>query len=455
MKHNTTANRHSLVAWRFQAVFGIILSFFMVSESFAVGASGFSTQLVGAKALGQGNAFAGEADDPSALYFNPAGITQLKGTQLSVGGAAIVPFTDRTNATDVNGAAVPDDHMKRELSIIPNFYLTQSAPWGNDKVSIGVGLTSPYGITTEWAPTSSVRYITTTSKFEMVNVNPSVAYKVTPELSLGAGADYVNLYNTVAQNQINQSFDNAPDGTTKLSGHGSGWGYNVGALYKPVEKHSFGLGYRSQVRIPIKGSVELSNLSTTFQSIFGGANYSATATSSVILPASILAGYAFKPTEKWTLLADYEWTQWNVFQSQSVAVNETDPTRRAVLTGDPSSNVTTQPRNWHNVSAFGVGANFKQNDAWQWRGGYAYFQKTVPNDTFSPDVPDATNHLLTAGFSWSWESIILDFAFNAYIYPSRSVNNTVGNNVGASVNGTYKTFAPAIALNLTYKFSKG
>src|SRR5882672_11412239 len=96
-----------------QALLSIILSIFMTSESFAVGASGFSTQLVGAKALGQGNAFAGLADDPSALYFNPAGITQLKGTQLSVGGEALVAYVNRT------GEGVPDDHMKRELAFIP------------------------------------------------------------------------------------------------------------------------------------------------------------------------------------------------------------------------------------------------------------------------------------------------------------------------------------------------
>src|SRR5476649_2035246 len=83
-----------------------------------VGSSGFSTQFVGAKALGQGNAFVAEADDPSAVYFNPAGMSQLQGTQLSVGAAGLLPFTDRS------GAGVPDDSMKRELGVLPNFYLT-------------------------------------------------------------------------------------------------------------------------------------------------------------------------------------------------------------------------------------------------------------------------------------------------------------------------------------------
>jgi long-chain fatty acid transport protein len=434
-----------------RVVLAISLASSFTSNSWAVGASGFSTQLVGAKALGQGNAFAGEADDPSALYFNPAGITQLKGTQLSVGGTGLIPIIDRT------GAGVPDDPMKREVSVIPNFYLTQTAPYGNDKVSIGVGLTSPFGVTTEWAPTSSVRYVATTSKFEMVNVNPSVAYKVTDELSLGAGVDYMNVFNTEAESQTNQAaanLDNSPDGTSNMSGHGSGWGYNVGVLYKPVEKHSVGLAYRSQVHIPIRGNVVLSNLSASSQANYNFARptYSADATSSVILPASVLAGYAFKPNSQWTLLADYEWTQWNVFQNQSVAIHETDPNRLAFLTGSPTNNVSTIPRNWRNVSAVGLGANFKQNDHWQWRGGYSFFQRTVPSDTFTPDIPDSADHVITTGFSRTWESIILDCAMNLNIYANRTITNTVGNTVGASVNGTYKTIIPIVALNLTYKF---
>src|SRR2546425_12327636 len=98
---------------KIQVLLAIIISFFMVSESFAVGSSGLSTQLVGTKAMGQGNAFAGQADDPSALYYNPAGITQLKGTQVSVGATALLPMTDRT------GNGVPDDKMKRQLSFMP------------------------------------------------------------------------------------------------------------------------------------------------------------------------------------------------------------------------------------------------------------------------------------------------------------------------------------------------
>jgi len=441
-------------------VLGILLSFFMVSESFAVGASGFATQFVGAKAMGQANTFVAEADDPSAVYFNPAGLTQLKETQVTVGLAGMIPFGDRS------GNGVPDDRMKREATVQPNFFAGGKVPVLNDKMAAGICLFSPFGMSTDWAPTSSVRYVSTVSQFEMLDTNPSVAYEVSPAVSLGAGVDYVNLMNTISQSQTNQAGANdaltgtigdaSPDGTSKLSGHGSGWGYNVGALYKPLEKHSFGASYRSQVRIPIRGSIELSNLSATTQNNFNFAtsNYSADATTSIILPASAILGYAYKPTDQWTLLADYEWTQWNTFQNQDIAINESDPGRLAFLTGDPTNNVSSVQRHWHNVSAGGVGANFMANKAWQLRGGYAYFEKTAPNDTFSPDIPDASIHLLALGLSRSWDSVVLDFAFHGYFYVNRTVNNTVGNTSGATVNGTYKNFTPVLGLNATYKFGK-
>lgn len=433
-----------------QYVLGVLLSFAMVSQAFALGASGITTQLVGVKALGQGNTFAAQADDPSALYYNPAGITQLSGTQLTLGTELLLPFAERT------GDGVPEDQMRRQVSALPMFYVTHSMKLANDHVlSYGVGLNSPFGLTTDWAPTSSVRYTSTHSAFEMVNVNPTLAYQVLSNLSIGGGIDYVNVMNITSDSMINQGAvaPGASDGTSHLSGHGSGWGYNAGILYKPVERHSLGLAYRSQIQVPIKGSLELKNLDPTIQAAFNfaAADYATDATSSFILPQSVLGGYSYHPNDQWTFLVDYEWTQWNVFQDQNVAVSETDPSRLALITGNGSQQ-TTIARQWHNVSAFGGGVNYKINDGWQVRGGYAYYEKTVPNDTFSPDIPDASNHLISAGVTRTMGSFVIDGAFTAFIYAHRDVNNTVGNAQGGSVNGTYKDFIPGLALSLTYKF---
>ncbi len=421
---------------------------------FAVGSSGFATQFVGAKAAGQGFAFVAEADDPSAVYFNPAGLVQLEHTQMSLGSTFLMANTKRS------GADVPQDQMKRQLSVLPNLYLTGHLPFqlpsSEEKIAVGFGINSLFGMTSQWAPTSSVRYVTTTSKFETLNMNPSLAAKILPSLALGFGVDYTNLYSVDSKNEINQAAanaDNSEDGKSRLTGDGDGWGYNVGLLFKPVEKHSFGASYRSKVHIGIDGQLKLSNLSASTQANynFPGTSYAVDAKSSIVLPASFILGYAYRPSSRWTFLADYEWTQWSVFKNQDVTINESDPNRLGLLTGDPTSNTIRTQRKWEDVSAVGFGANYKMSDTLQWRGGYAYFERTVPNNTFSPDVPDSGMHLLTAGLSKSISSLVFDFAVNGWFYANRSINNTVGNAAGGSVNGTYKTFVPAVAFNIIYR----
>src|SRR5258708_32964400 len=115
-----------------QCLLALLLCGCLTSNAWSVGASGFSNQMVGAKAQGQGNAFVAEADDPSAVYYNPAGMTQVPGTQLSLGTAILAAHTDRT------GAGVPDDAMKRQLSPAPNFCLTSSRQLRDRPVAFGI-----------------------------------------------------------------------------------------------------------------------------------------------------------------------------------------------------------------------------------------------------------------------------------------------------------------------------
>lgn len=429
----------------------VVLSLMVEPQSWAVGAAGLTSQFVGTKALGQANAFVAQADDPSAIYFNPAGLTQLPGTQASVGAALLAPSISRS------GAGVAEDSTASQLSALPMFYLTHAMNSSSDKpIVLGVGLNSPFGLTTEWSNTSSVRYVTTKSEFKVINVNPTVAMQVMPQLSIGLGANYLNLMNTTSSSMVNQQANGSSDGTQKLSGHGDGWGFNAGVHYKPSSAHSFGVSYRSQVKVPIKGSVELGGLDATNQTTynFTADTYESDATSSFTLPQSVIAGYSFRPNDRWVINFDYEWTQWNVFQEQRVAFSETDPDRLAFLTNGGPANESITARQWRNVSSLATGLEYKISPEWQARGGYAYYQRTVPNDTYNPDIPDAAVHNVSVGLSRLWKSITIDAAFMAYIYDNRTITNTVGTSVGASVNGTYEAFIPGGSISLTYRFGR-
>src|SRR4051812_2085002 len=117
---------------KFQAFVALVSIGALGSSAYGVGSAGYASELLDAKAMGQANAFVAEADNPSAIYYNPAGLTQLSDTQLSIGMAAATSSTKRT------GEGVPDDKMKSELSVLPNFYLTTKRSDNDHPWAIGI-----------------------------------------------------------------------------------------------------------------------------------------------------------------------------------------------------------------------------------------------------------------------------------------------------------------------------
>src|SRR5258708_21065133 len=156
---------------RIQAVLGIILSFGMVSESWALGTANIGNEVISARSLGQGGVgVAGVNDDVSTIYTNPAAMTALKGTQVSVGGTW----------ENVHGYFKSDAGNTAKMRSVdmgvPNIGVTQSFLDG--KVAAGLGAFSPYGLETHWPGDSVLRYETTNARFHMVDITPSVAVQV-------------------------------------------------------------------------------------------------------------------------------------------------------------------------------------------------------------------------------------------------------------------------------------
>ncbi|MGE5172563.1 MAG: OmpP1/FadL family transporter, partial [Betaproteobacteria bacterium] len=185
------------------------------STSFA---AGFSLPDQDAAAMGMANAFTGQADNPAAVWYNPAGITQLDGTQVSGGIIGIYPvFTHENNdgTTDV---------AKRDIALPFVLFGTNKV---NDRLSLGLGITSPFGLSARWSDASKTRYVATYSNLETVNVNPNIAYRVNDDLSLALGIDYVHaratLEKTVNLGGPSPDFDR----NFRLSGDGDGWGANI------------------------------------------------------------------------------------------------------------------------------------------------------------------------------------------------------------------------------------
>jgi len=435
-------------------IIAVILVCSPVKLLFAVGSGGFMNQVVGTKALGAGNAFVAQADDPSAIYFNPAGLNQLPGSQISLGGTIL---GSDTKYTSTSGQSTD---MENETHFIPNFYVTHR--FSNDKFAAGIGFTSPFGLSTEWSNTSPLRYVATKSKIKTYNINPSVSYQINPAFSFGFGVDYMTVDTVELDKQLNVTLVNAairanlgfppagiyPDGSSELKGDADGWGYNLGVLYKPLERHQFGASYRSQINTTIEGKTTLTGLADESAAVFGGTAYETNAKSSLNFPQSLLLGYAYKPTNKWTFEMDYEWVGWSSIDETKIDYSETNPSRLGILNTDNPT-----PRSWQDSNNVGLGGNYKINDTWDVRGGYWYFERVVPNRTFDPSLPENTRNALTLGASLNLGPSTIDFAYNAIFFRDRNVDNSVGSSSSSSVDGKYETFSNLFAVNYTYRFS--
>ena len=218
-------------------LFQIGLIFLFISSCFAAGSGAFRVELVDAEALAKGEAFVGEADNPSAVFYNPAGLTQLKGqNQLSLGLAGLFP------AVTYKNFAGAESQMVGQSFLIPNIYFVSD--FGLEKFAFGLGGSSNWGTGTEWNNDSFSGYTATRSDVTNTDVMFSGAYKLTEKLSLGLSLDHD--YSAVNKSKRLQQ-TGGTDGDFQLKGKTGGWGYRLAALYELNEHHQFGLQYRSPI----------------------------------------------------------------------------------------------------------------------------------------------------------------------------------------------------------------
>ena len=422
-----------------------IISVFIsqISEAQAAGSGAFRAEIPDAGAMGKGSAFVGEANTPAAVYYNPAGLTQIKSRELSVGTTFLGPQVDYKNSS---GA---ETQMRRNTFLIPHFYAVTPV---NSKLAIGLGATSYFGLGTEWADDSSLKYVATESSIENKDYMLTAAYQVTDQWSVAVSADSddskVSKKKKLLQGGIGD------DGNFQLKAKHDGWGYRLATLYKVNEQHQFGLMYRSPIRHKYRGKAYLDNLnnnngSAPYQAIFGGTSYETEFSEEFVLPQSVVLGYSFKPISKWTFNLDVEWMDWSSVEQERINwESESDATRLSVLNdGNPAS------RDWKSAFSQAIGAEYAVSNRFRLRGGYYHHQTPIPQDTFEPNLPDSNSHGLTTGFGYDLnKNLTFDLAYSGLIYEKRKIDNNVGSSSGASIDGAYRQFINVLLGTVSYRF---
>lgn len=436
----------------------LLLCIVLAGEVFA---SGYGVFTQGASGLGQANAVVAHPTGPSSLYFNPALMNDVKGRQFEVGTTAILSDRGIDYATPPGGSENGDS----TLNFPSNFYYTHQV---NEKLTGGVGLFFPFGLSNEWDNTYEGRYIGTSGEMFTMNINPALSYRVTDRLSLAAGVDFVYL-DTELKAMLNQEaaytllnlavgpladpIGPLNDVQQVYEGDGWGMGYNLGALFKATDRISIGAAYRSQVDIDPNGGLSFSGYDPTLFWAFpeGGAD------TTIKLPAQFVAGVAGQLTDRLLVEVGVRWEDWDVNDVQTLTL------QNPILGIQSSISVN---RDWHSTWTYNIGGNYKLNDKVAINFGYLYGENAIPDSTFEPVIPDSDAHLFTVGTDLACGKWILSAAFGYEYHDDRTKNNIVSDPVGSQLatliagtptyvgtaNGEYATDIYLVGLSLGYKF---
>jgi long-chain fatty acid transport protein len=399
-----------------------------------VDAAGYAVFTHGASALGQGNAVTAHASDASTIFYNPALMSKLDGTQLMVGTTAI--FSSREYESSVGGNSASDDS-----TFFPShLYVTHKF---NDQVSAGLGIFNPFGLGTRWGGDWDGRYIATKSKLKTFDINPVVSYRVIPSLTLAAGLDVVfvdaTLQKKVPSAALTPVLGYAPgtDINQKFKGDGTGVGFNVAAAYDICEHLTFGASYRSQVHIDVDGDASFSSptpLAPPVSVLNSGGK------TDITLPPQFTAGVAYKGIDRLILEAGVRWEGWSKFKELNIQLD------------NGSSSVT--PRNWKDNWGANIGGRYQLDDTVALLAGYVYGDSAVPDSTFDPSIPDAKTHVFCAGTDLNFKPVTVAVSYGYQYYENRNKNNAVGASPfpSTTANGKYQSDAHLLALSLGYKF---
>jgi len=433
-----------------------------------------------AEATARGNAFAATADNPSAIYYNPAGLMQLDGLNVEVGAYGIwidegyKPLHGQPGGAHNSTAHEP-------LQTVPSFFLSYHPK--NQAFAFGLGVYAPFGLSTEWPDDSSFRTAGLYGSLEYIAFTPTFAVQVTRSFSVGIGisANYIDA-------QLRQGLSPTETGDSfSFKGDGLSVGGDIGIMWKPTERQSIGLTYHSPVSgdltghtqeglngsersaseagnaqiaaakarlsagiaqinaLPIPASAKaglIAQANAQFQAGLAASGVPASgsfptsfptlgAKGDLKFPQYVTLGYSFRPTPDWNLEADVDWTDWDSLNDFNLKRSD--------------GSTVTVPFNWTHSFLYEVGAT-RYLGPWSLSAGYIYSENSVPVASFNPIVPDSARNIFSVGVGRTFGKCSVNLAYELSVGVNRTVvNNTVSD-------GRYSFLSNAVSISLGYHF---
>ncbi len=421
------------------AAVGLMLS----TKAFA---GNVDTYGIGAKATSLGGAYAAWADDPFALYYNPAGLAQIDKPEVTLGFENVKPFLT-VNSMNVkplgvyptfggisngqpvfipNGTSIPSFTDNSATMTIPNFGIALPV---SKKLTLGFGVYVPYGLSISFtnSPYNAIAFNSYKSWYYREVFALGAGYKITDNLFIGGA---INIGTTQSGVQRYLWPTGTPLGaaegyppmalkTNLADYHNFSW--NIGVMYKPIEWLTLGATYRSMTHTNLSGTYQIQTAQGTLQQ---GSIHT-----TVNAPDQFQLGVNIKPSEKVRFEIDYLWTDWSVVNNYDVFF--TPPAL--------GQTVAPFPRHWRDTNTIKFGIEYKPIEMLALRGGFYYDPTPIPNDTFDAQWPDANKYMFTGGIGLNFKHWKID---TDVFYATTSGNRTINNST--NLNDSYSTTIPGV-----------
>ncbi|PLX84590.1 MAG: transporter [Desulfuromonas sp.] len=397
--------------------------------------SGYAVYTHGAAALGQGNAVTAHGSDPSVVFFNPALLNGLEGTQVLLGTTLIFP--SREFESDLSGRRLETDSTVFTPSTL---YISHKL---NEQFSAGLGVFNPFGLGTKWDEDWEGRYITTESTLKTFNINPALSYRVAPRLTLAAGLDIL-LLDATLEKRLKSSSLGIPlsfDIGQKFDGDGTGLGYNLGLALRINDDFTFGASYRSKVEVDIEGEATFTFPAGLPDGIPSGKQPPVDGKSDITLPQQFHAGICYEGLEDLTLETGLRWEGWSDFERLKIAL-ETGQT-------------DTTDRDWKDVFAYNIGARYRLSPGASVLAGYLYGNTPVPDKTFDPTIPDSDAHVFSIGSELTLRRFKVAASYAYQLFEDRKKKNAVPLSSAEPIDkadGSYESDLHMLGASVTYLF---
>lgn len=381
----------------------------LAAVPFSVHAVGFRLPNQDPEAIARGNAFAATADNPSAIYYNPAGITQLEGNHLRAG--VYLLSTGVTYSSPAGTAEADSDFQP-----VPQLYYVCSP--AESQFSFGLGMYAPYGLAMDWGQNTPFSTLAEKGQILYACFNPVVAWQVHPTLSIAIGPT-INY----SKAEFERSIGLGPGDRFIFKGDGVAYGFNAGIRWQPMEQLAFGVNYRSETEVEYEGRSAL--IPYAPQTPTHGP---------LVYPQFVVVGVSYRPTKNWNFEFNVDWTEWS-------KVND------IVFNGTAFGNVAL-PLNLKSSLMYEFGITRQFGNGYFGSIGYFYSENSFPDLNFNPILPDSNLHLGSIGFGhrgerWEWAAAY-HFGYN----PERIVSGSLP----GLADGRYEILNHAFNIAVTFKF---